>query len=127
LHTFLKFFKISLHNLKKYNYVFLLKKLFKKYKVNSLIILDTDYSAFFFNFFSNLKINLINIFSLNINFLNCLNYSNFLITLNNLHFYKILLINFFYDIYLLAKFNKYFFFLKNFSKLTTKFYNGGVL
>lgn len=127
LHKFLNFFKINLYNLKKFNYVFLLKKFFKKYKIQYLIILDIDVSNFFFNFFSKLNINMINIFSLNINFLNCMNYSNFLVALNNIYFYKILLTNFFYDIYILAKFNKYFFFFKKYQHLISKIYIRGLL
>jgi len=127
LYKFLNFFKIDLINLKKFNYISLLKRFFRKYSIYFLIILDIDISNFFFNFISKLNINMINIFSFNINFLNCLMYSNFIITLSNLKFYKILLINFFYDTYILAKFNKYIFFFKKFQKLSELIYRGGIL
>ena len=117
----LNFFKFNLYNLRKYNYILFLKKYFKKINLNLLIILDIEYSTFFFNFISSLKINLINIFSFNINFIKLLNFSNFLITLNYLNFYKNLLISFFFDIYLLAQFNRYNLFFKNFNTLLFKF------
>lgn len=110
----LNIFKLKLINFKKINYIKIFKRLIKKYKIKLLIIFDIFYSNFFFNFLQHLKINLINICSLNINFLNILNYSNSIFFFKNINFFKNILLNIFYDIFLLAKLNKYFYLYRKF-------------
>jgi hypothetical protein len=55
---------------------------------------------------------MLNIFKFNTNLVSCSMYSNFIPVTNYLSFYRLVLINFFYDIYILTQFNKFYFFLK---------------